>query len=480
MTTSRTHTPLIIAFAVVLLFIVSLTAVGAYLLLSGIRKVENVVAENTRKGDLITDMRVAARLRALSLSQMLLMDDPFDQDEEFNRFNAFGTEFIVARNRLKETNLNEEEQGIFRQEIDLASQIGLIQQQIIEAIYAENIQLGKRLQIEKSIPLQRKTDNLLAQLQNLQRTSIKKAVTSSAEELRGSLYILFAMAIFIVLAILMIAGAVVRRILNEEQNIRIRQIELEVMVQERTAELLLAKEQAEQASRTKTDFLSQMSHELRTPLNAILGFSQIIQLDRDKTLTEEVRSHAIEIETAGTHLLELINDLLDLSKIESGNIELKLEAVSLYEVVTETINMLEPLARQRHIRLVNALTRDSAGVVADKLRLKQVILNVLANAIKYNTENGTVYINLDTGHAGHVRLSVKDTGQGISEQDKERVFHNFERLSANTAIEGTGIGLSVSRQLIQLMHGRIGIESVNEGGCIFWIELPAVDSNSNN
>jgi len=156
---SKTRVPLIIAFTMVLVFVVSLTATGAYLLLSGIQKVEKVVAENTQKGDIISDMRVSARLRALSLSQMLLIDDPFDREDEYERFNVFGTDFIVARNKLKKTNLTEQEKVIFEKEILYANKIGLIQQEIVENVQDGNIAKGTRLQVKKSIPLQRITKN---------------------------------------------------------------------------------------------------------------------------------------------------------------------------------------------------------------------------------------------------------------------------------------------------------------------------------
>lgn len=469
---SKTRTPLIIVFGVVLIFILGLTATGAYLLLSGIQKVEEVVADNTHKGNLITDMRVAARLRSLSLSQMLLIEDPFARDEEYNRFNAFGTDFIVARNKLKETTLTENESAIFQKEVVLAGRIGAIQQQIVDYIQEEDFEKARSLQVNESIPLQRETDAILKQLQNLQRESIRASVVASVEEFRGSLYALLGMALFIIIAIGMIARAVVSRAVNAEHAVKLRQIELESRVQERTSALVLAKEQAELASQIKTDFLSRMSHELRTPLNAILGFSQILQFNREKTLTDEQLENASEIQTAGTHLLDLISELLDMAQIESGNLELDIEEVSLPEIINETVKMLEPLAEERSINIINSAGARKVLVLGDKLRLKQVSLNILANAIKYNNEHGSVYINIESSKPGFIKLNIRDTGCGISEQDKKRIFDNFERLGTHADVEGSGIGLSVARHLIDLMGGKIGVESIVNNGCTFWIELP--------
>jgi len=469
---SNTRTPLIIAFAAVLIFVLSLASTGAYFLLSGIKKVEEVVAENTRKGALITDMRVAARFRALTLSQMLLMDDPFDREEEYDRYNAFGTDFVVARNALEESPLSEEERSILDESRVVANKIGTTQMRIVEHVQAEEFAEGIALQIKVSVPLQRQTSRLFSKLQTVQRNGTAIAEKLAVEEFRGSLYALLAMAVFIVIAIFIIGRFIVMHTMSSEQAVQIRQSELERLVQQRTVELTKAKEFAEQANQTKTKFLSRMSHELRTPLNAILGFSQFLQLDMEKTLTPDQAKNMIEIETAGHHLLELINELLDLAKIEAGMVELKMEPISFFDAVNESIAMVLSLAQERDIKIVNLVDNNAPIVLADKLRLKQVLLNILSNAVKYNYDGGTVHVDARILDSDLARLTIKDSGIGISDENKNRIFHDFERLSSHAGIEGSGIGLSVTRHLVEIMGGKVGVDNTVDDGCTFWIELP--------
>ena len=232
-----------------------------------------------------------------------------------------------------------------------------------------------------------------------------------------------------------------------------------------------AKEAADRANRAKSDFLSRMSHELRTPLNAILGFGQL--LDLQKPLPTQ-RPHLNHILTAGRHLLKLINEVLDISRIESERMHLSLEPVSVSVALEETIDLIQPLAIQRSVNLFRPPQNETNFfVLADHQRLKQVLLNLLNNGVKYTPSGGSVMVSCE-GIGSKVRLAVHDTGIGIAADKLERVFTPFDRLGAEQAgIEGTGLGLALSKRLVRAMRGVIGVESIEGQGSTFWLELSA-------
>ncbi|MDO9075157.1 MAG: PAS domain-containing protein [Rubrivivax sp.] len=244
---------------------------------------------------------------------------------------------------------------------------------------------------------------------------------------------------------------------------------LEGLVEERTRELIAARDAAELASRAKGEFLSSMSHELRTPMNAILGFSQLLELDRG--LDTRAAGYVREILRAGHHLLTLINEVLDLARIESGRMSLSPEALPLAELVQEAETLVRPLAQQHDVTLT---VEPLPGLVvrADRLRLKQVLLNLLSNAVKYNRTGGSVQVRAQARDMFTVRISVIDTGIGIAAQHLPQLFQPFSRVGGSSA-EGTGIGLSISERLVRLMGGQIGVHSQPGMGSEFWVDLPS-------
>ncbi len=250
---------------------------------------------------------------------------------------------------------------------------------------------------------------------------------------------------------------------------------LDRALRETNVALEAAKSAAEKANLAKSDFLSSMSHELRSPLNAILGFGQL--MEAGPPLPSPAQKESIDqILQAGWYLLALINEILDLSLIESGRLSLSLESMSMAEVLQDCQAMIEPQAQKSAIRMQFPAADSPLYVRADRTRVKQVIVNLLSNAIKYNSVNGSVDVNCDVGTAGRVRVSFRDTGQGLSADHLAQLFQPFNRLGQEAgAKEGTGIGLVVSKRLVELMGGSIGVESTVGVGSVFWIELIAAE-----
>lgn len=234
--------------------------------------------------------------------------------------------------------------------------------------------------------------------------------------------------------------------------------------------LITAKEEAERANAAKSAFLSSMSHELRTPMNAILGFTQLMELDDNLLPTQ--KDNVSEILKAGKHLLSLIDEVLDLAKIESGNLDLSIENVEILPIVEECANLIQPLASKRGISL-NYTNIPHIAINADRTRVKQALLNLLSNAIKYNRRAGSVEIFTESTDDDFVNLFVKDTGPGIEPSRVSELFQPFNRLGAeSSSIEGTGIGLTLTRQLLQLMNGSVEFETSLGKGSTFWLKLP--------
>ena len=253
-------------------------------------------------------------------------------------------------------------------------------------------------------------------------------------------------------------------------------------------ELVLAKEDAETANRAKSQFLSSMSHELRTPMNAIMGFAQLLKIEKGSDLTNEQMGNVSEIMSAAKHLMSLINEVLDLSKIEEGCIDLNIGSVDVGKLIAEAIQLVISLADNRGISVhvkennkevsLDELDECDYYARADDTRLKQALLNLLSNAVKYNNENGKIIINYHQSENGFIRISVTDTGDGLSQQQLKELYVPFNRLGEEQSeIEGTGIGLVITKRVVELMGGEIGVSSKKDYGSSFWIDIPSDTGN---
>jgi len=279
-------------------------------------------------------------------------------------------------------------------------------------------------------------------------------------------------------------SSVVDSLKNEQDSLKNLTIELvrhkedlEEMVNDRTAETRQALKTAETSNKAKSEFLSCMSHELRTPLHAIIGFSQLLDAKSDDQFTATDKDQIKEILHGGRHLLELINGILDLSSIEAGHLDVSINNISLNEILSDCISMIQPLADKNDIRLNYYVDLNLDYIVCiDKKCFKQAMLNLLSNAIKYNCKEGEVTLKSMNLSNGYVRVLVKDTGIGIDHEFKTYLFKEYVRAATTKkSVSGTGLGLVITKSLIEAMGGKIGFESNPGEGSNFWVDIPLAE-----
>jgi signal transduction histidine kinase len=264
----------------------------------------------------------------------------------------------------------------------------------------------------------------------------------------------------------------------EARRLRLQNQQLEAALHERVEQLAqmndvlaAARQEADRANQEKSTFLSNMSHELRTPLNGIIGFGHILSSNKFASRPEERQRFAQHIVTSGKHLLNLVNEILDLAKIEAGGATLVLAPVRLEDVLREAQTMVEPLVQVRRIALEIPLGCDLV-LLADRMRLLQVLVNLLSNAIKYNRSNGRVSVRCSVEGDLYGRVAVIDSGVGLTAAQLVTIFQPFDRAGRKEDSEGTGLGLAITKRLIEAMRGAIGVESKPGVGSTFWIDLP--------
>lgn len=244
------------------------------------------------------------------------------------------------------------------------------------------------------------------------------------------------------------------------------------VTKEKNAEnaLVEAKISAEYANNAKSMFLTHMSHELRTPMNAIIGYSQLLEFE--KNLSKEQSKTVKIILNAGNHLLNLIESILNLTELNEGEVELKLQEYSLNKILAECLLAMNKLADDNEIQIINNINQtENNSIRVDEVHFKKVLLNLLSNAIKYNKNKGTVTISCNDTDKKHLRINVCDTGSGLSEQEQKQLFKPFERIGKYNGIDGAGIGLIISKHSIEQMGGTIGMESNVGSGSCFWVEV---------
>ncbi|PCI40414.1 MAG: hypothetical protein COB46_06820 [Rhodospirillaceae bacterium] len=427
-----------------------------------------------------SEMMEFARTRTRLTSQILDTEDIFDKDDLNQKLEGFAGKFSKAYLALVSLPLDDHEKAQLKVQEAIVGIILPAQRKVVSlSLYGSPADLKNAEKIFYSVVISGQNDliNLFQGLIAYHQENTESLVSNTDKLLAQSINYQNQLAFLVLLFTLMIAVFVVRRTRTIQNQLNHERTMLEDTVAQRTEQLVKARDEAEQANAAKSEFLSSMSHELRTPMNAILGFGQMLQLNPYEPLTKSQSEGIDHIMKGGQHLLELINDVLDLVKIETGQIELSLEPIDPMSVIEACVPLIGPMVKKNSITL-NLPEQSTAypQVQADFTRFKQVLLNLLSNAVKYNVENGHVELSIkDTGQ-GTVRISVQDTGQGIPLKNQSELFVPFSRLGAvNSDIEGTGIGLVITKDLVKLMGGEIGFKSALGQGTTFWVELPVAE-----
>jgi signal transduction histidine kinase len=266
-----------------------------------------------------------------------------------------------------------------------------------------------------------------------------------------------------------VSDYVIKPIIEEELMARVRQL---IRGHKYFLESKNQRKKAEQTSEAKSTFIAHMNHEFRVPLNSVMGFTELLLTDQKNPLTEEQQENLVEIQSASKVLGDLINDVTNLSKIEAGIIELNIEPVYINSAIEQSCHHLASFAAKHKVEFLPFNIPNNVAVEADPVRLNQVMINLLSNAIKYNTQNGTVQIVFKSSNDGFIRIGIKDTGIGMSQEEIKSLFKPFQRFDNVGHIEGTGLGLVITKNLVELMSGRMGCRANPDQGVTFWIDLP--------
>jgi len=428
----------------------------------------------SHKMQLFSEFAEMARGRTRNTIQILESEDVFEQDDLNQQLEGYAAKFAHVREQLDVMPFTEKDRKLYESVFGVVQRILPRQRKAVELLMHEgDREEARRLIYEVVLPGQQEIIDIFHELIRRERQHITDnngQINNSMQEINRHNQLLFSSILVLIAGL---SGFIIYRISRIQKQVSSAYESLEEKVRERTRDLQMARDAAVTASRSKSEFLSSMSHELRTPLNAIIGFSQLLEMEEMDPLQKDSVS---EIHKAGKHLLDLINEVLDLARIEAGRMEAEMQEVDLDAVLSEVRALSEPIAARYGISL-EVKSNTGSIIWADYKRMKQVILNLVSNAIKYNRENGSVSVYTET-IADKVRIFIKDTGQGIAPEQREGLFEPFNRLGAEgSEIEGTGIGMMVTRQLVDLMEGEIDFDSTVGQGSLFWVDFSLVQGS---
>jgi signal transduction histidine kinase len=458
----HTKPVIILGFGIILSILAALSAIWLFHIKSNTHRLTSLVTEQ-QVSELIFIMRDAAHKRALALYRMAVLEDPFDRDEEYIHFMEQASKFIAARDQLLDSGMTDEESKAWLTAQPLIQQGSISQNRTSQMILEGKIVEANQLLLNQVIPIQNSVMERLTEMLDLQKQTAASTLAETSKQNDAVFLTVSSLGGAALIVGTLIALFVIRTSTNSER------------------ELIGAREEALRANQHKSSFLANMSHELRTPLNAVIGYSEMLQEEAQEVGNAEFVGDLSKIHGAGRHLLALINDILDLSKIEAGKIDLYPERFDLRALIEEVCRTIKPLLEAKHNTLSTSV-QVSGLLYNDLTKLKQTLYNLLSNACKF-TDHGNIEVTVaefEREHTSWINIAVKDTGIGIAKDKLDEVFAAFTQADTSTTrnFGGTGLGLAISQRFCKMMGGDLSVESESGKGSTFTITLPMrVDSN---
>lgn len=471
---------LVAGFAAILLLVGFVTVIGIRNLQALQQDADLIVTNHMAKIELATTMYTSARQRVVTMQKMTLLEDPFERDEWTLYLDKLAARFARARIALLELPLTTNELALLDEQGKLTAAALPLQREIADHLYNDRLTKAHQLLVQQAVPAQDRVLEKLDELYHYQLAAADRAVTEGRTRHMSARQLMLILSGLAMVLGMGIAWVVIRRTVRattdrEHQLEQIAQINKKLI--DKTTELAAAQERAEQASRTKSVFLANMSHEIRTPLTAIIGFSESL-LDADQSLSDRIDAVNTVIES-GRHLLNIINEILDLSKVEADKLEVERLPVDLFSIAQNVTSITTLHAQEKGIALrVGYHFPVPTNIVTDPVRVKQVLLNIVNNAVKF-TSQGSVSIRVGYSRdEQQLRFDVSDTGIGMSAEEQVKLFKPFSQADASTTRKygGTGLGLHLSKRLAEKLGGGISVDSAPDRGSCFSITVHAPEA----
>ena len=453
------HTKLIIflGFSFILAILAALTGIWLSHVNANSERLTTLVKEQ-RASELVFIMRDAAHKRALALYRLAILEDPFDLEDEYVHFMEQAEKFIKARDQLLAQGMNDKELKAWKVAQPLIRQGSASQRKTVEQIHDNKIEQAKQMLLYDVIPIQNKVMDHLTIMLDLQKQDVASELSEAAKENRSVFLLISFLG-----SVALLVGALIARFVMKTSGRSEQQ-------------LVLARDKAQSASQHKSLFLANMSHELRTPLNAIIGYSEMLQEEAVRLEESDFVSDLNKIQASGRHLLTLINDILDLSKIEADKMEIFPETFDLAILINEVISTIQPILEKNNNTLDVSMGNIRDKLHNDETKIRQTLLNLLSNACKF-TEQGSIGLTASEytqNNRPWIKIEIKDSGIGMTEKQIEKLFVPFTQADASTTRKygGTGLGLTISKHFCNMMGGDLGVQSQLHNGSTFTITIP--------